>query len=79
MVRTSEYVMMMAMFSYMLHVGSPRRQRIILRLADALIVTDSRLVIRVENMVRSATSSLEASEVDLNVAMSRSRSRSRRS
>ena len=37
-------------------------------LADALIdlsrVTDSRLVIRVENMV--TTSSLEASEVDLN-------------
>ena len=39
-----------------------------MRLADALIVTDSRLVIRVENMV--TTSSLEASEVDLNGAMS---------
>ena len=32
--------------------GSLRRQRIILRLADALIVMDSRLVIRDENMVR---------------------------
>ena len=39
-----------------------------MRLAGALIVTDSRLVIRVENMV--TTSSLEASEVDLNGAMS---------
>ena len=45
-------------------LGSLRRQRIILRLADALIVMDSRLVIRVENMV--TTSSLEVSEVDLN-------------
>ena len=44
-----------------------RRQRIILRLADALIVMDSRLVIRVENMV--TTSSLEVLEVDLNDAM----------
>ena len=31
-----------------------RRQRIILRLADALIVTDSRHDIRVENMVTRA-------------------------
>ena len=45
-------------------LGSLRRQIITLRLADALIVTDSRLVIRVENMV--TTSSLEVSEVDLN-------------
>ena len=46
------------------------RQRIILRLVhvDALIVTDSRLVIRVENMV--TTSSLEDLEVDLNGTMS---------
>ena len=43
---------------------------VILRLVDALIVTDSRLVIRVENMVRSTTSSLEDLEVDLNGAMS---------
>ena len=49
-------------------LGSLRRQRIILRLVDALIVTDSRLVIRVENMV--TTSSLEDLEVDLNGAMS---------
>ena len=45
---------------------SLRRQRITLRLADALIVTASRLVIRVENMV--TTSSLEVLGVDLNVA-----------
>ena len=45
-------------------LGSLRRQRIISRLADALIVMDSRLVIRVENMV--TTSSLEVLEVDLN-------------
>ena len=44
-------------------LGSLRRQRIILRLADALIVMDSRLVIRVENMV--TTSNLEVLEVDL--------------
>ena len=49
-------------------LGSLMRQRIILRLVDALIVTDSRLVIRVENMV--TTSSLEDLEVDLNGAMS---------
>ena len=48
--------------------GSLRRQRIILRLVGALIVTDTRLVIRVENMV--TTSSLEDLEVDLNGAMS---------
>ena len=47
-------------------LGSLRRQRIILRLVDALIVTDSRLVIRVENVV--TTSSLEDLEVDLNGA-----------
>ena len=41
----------------------------ILRLADALIVMDSRLVIRVENMV--TTSSLEVVGVDLNSAMSK--------
>ena len=41
-----------------------------MRLVDALIVTDSRLVIRVENMV--STNSLEVSVVDLNDAMSRS-------
>ena len=41
-----------------------------MRLVDALIVTDSRLVIRVENMV--TTNSLEVSVVDLNDAMSRS-------
>ena len=45
-------------------LGSLRRRRIILRLADALIVMDSRLVIRVGNMV--TTSSLEALGVDLN-------------
>ena len=49
-------------------LGSLRRQRIILRLVGALIVTDSRLVIRVENMV--TMSSLEDLEVDLNGAMS---------
>ena len=49
-------------------LGSLRRQRITLRLADALIVMDSRLVIRVENMV--TTSSLEVLGVDLNGAMS---------
>ena len=49
-------------------LGSLRRQRIILRLVDALIVMDSRLVIRVENMV--TTSSLEVFGVDLNGAMS---------
>ena len=49
-------------------LGSLRRQRIILRLVGALIVTDSRLVIRVENMVTA--SSLEDLEVDLNGAMS---------
>ena len=49
-------------------LGSLRRQRIILRLVDALIVTDSRLVIRVEIVV--TTSSLEDLEVDLNGAMS---------
>ena len=42
----------------------------ILRLADALIVMDSRLVIRVENMV--TTSSLEVLGVDLNGTMSNS-------
>ena len=41
-----------------------------MRLVDALIVTDSRLVIRVENMV--STNSLEVSVVDLNDAMNRS-------
>ena len=41
-----------------------------MRLVDALIVTDSRLVIRVENMV--TTNSFEVSVVDLNDAMSRS-------
>ena len=53
-------------------LGSLRRRRIILRLADALIATDSRLVIRVENMVTTCTcsNSLEAFEVDLNGAMS---------
>ena len=40
----------------------------ILRLADALIVMDSRLVIRVENMV--TTSSLEVLGADLNGTMS---------
>ena len=35
-------------------LGSLRRQRMISRLADALIVMDSRLVIRVENMVLRA-------------------------
>ena len=50
-------------------LGLLRRQRIILRLADALvIVMDSRLVIRVENMV--TTSSLEVLGVDPNGAMS---------
>ena len=52
-------------------LGSLRRQRIISRLADALIVMDSRLVIRVENMV--TTSSLEVSEVDLNGTRSMSK------
>ena len=55
-------------------LGLLRRQRIILRLADALIVMDSRLVIRVENMVRStrSTSSFEVLGADLNGTMSRS-------
>ena len=39
-----------------------------MRLADALIVMDSRLVIRVENTITS--SNLEALEVDLNGTMS---------
>ena len=42
---------------------------LISRLADALIVMDSRLVIRVENMV--TTSSLEVLGVDLNGTMSK--------
>ena len=50
-------------------LGLLRRQRIILRLADALMVIASRLVIRVENMV--TTSSLEVLGVDLNDAMSK--------
>ena len=51
-------------------LGSLRRLRITLKLVhvDALIVMDSRLVIRVENMV--TTSSLEGLGVDLNGAMS---------
>ena len=44
-------------------LGLLRRQRIILRLADALMVMASRLVIRVENVV--TTSSLEVLGVDL--------------
>ena len=40
-----------------------------MRLVGALIVTDSRLVIRVENMVTCTTSSLEDLEVDLNGAI----------
>ena len=63
-------------------LGLLRRQRNILRLADALIVMDSRLVIRVENtcVVRSrstrtvihveSTSSLEVLGADLNGTMS---------
>ena len=50
-------------------LGSLRMQRIISRLADALMVMDSRLVIRVENMV--TTSSLEVLGVDLNGTMSK--------
>ena len=50
-------------------LGSLRRQSIISRLADALIMMDSRLVIRVENMV--TTSSLEVLGVDLNGTMSK--------
>ena len=42
--------------------------RISMRVADALMVTDSRLVVRVENVV--ATSSLEDLDVDLNGATS---------
>ena len=49
-------------------LGLLRRLRIILRLADALTVMDSRLVIRVENMV--TTSSLEVLGADLNGTMS---------
>ena len=52
----------------MRQLGSLRRQRIILRLADALVVIDSRLVIRVENMV--TTSSFEVLGADLNGTMS---------
>ena len=36
-------------------LGLLRRQRVILRLADALIVMDSRLVIRVEKMVTTSS------------------------
>ena len=50
-------------------LGSLRRQRIISRLADALTVMDSRLVIRVENML--ITSSLEVLGADLNSTMSK--------
>ena len=52
----------------LLSLGWLRRQIIILRLADALTVMDSRLVIRVENMV--TTSSLEVLGADLNGTMS---------
>ena len=45
--------------------GSLRRLRIILRLVDALIVMDSRLVIRVETMV--TTSSLEVLHVGVDL------------
>ena len=53
-------------------LGSPRRQRIILRPADALIVTDSQLIIRVENMITTSSldASLEVLGVDLTGAMS---------
>ena len=44
-------------------------QRIIMRVAGALMVTVSRHVIRVENTV--TTSNLEALEVDLNGTMSK--------
>ena len=54
-------------------LGSPRMQRIISRLADALIVMDSRLVIRVENMVTTSSLDLEVSEVDLNGTRSMSK------
>ena len=56
----------------LLHVGSPRRQRIILRPADALIVADSQLIIRVENMITTSSldASLEVLGVDLTGAMS---------
>ena len=46
-------------------LGSLRRLRIILRLVDALIVMDSRLVIRVETMV--TTSSLEVLHVGVDL------------
>ena len=49
-------------------LGALRMQRIIMRVADALMVTVSRHVIRVENTV--TTSNLEALEVDLNGTMS---------
>ena len=45
-------------------------QRIIMRVADALMVTVSRHVIRVENTITSSNLNLEALEVDLNGTMS---------
>ena len=42
--------------------------RISMRVADALLVTDSRLVIRVENMVTTSSLHVEDLEVDLNGA-----------
>ena len=51
-------------------LGLPRKRRFTLRLADALVVMDSRLVTQVENM--AAMSNLEALEVDLNGTMSNS-------
>ena len=55
-------------------LGSLRRQRIILRLVDALhvVVMDSRLVILVENMATTTSSNLEVLEVDLNGTTSNS-------
>ena len=49
-------------------LGLPRKRRFTLRLADALVVMDSRLVTQVENM--ATMSNLEALEVDLNGTMS---------
>ena len=55
---------------YFSYVARSTWQRIILRLADALIVMDSRLVIRVENTCMVTTSSLEVLGAGLNGTMS---------
>ena len=58
------------MYSLTKQLGLPRRQRTTSRLVGALVVMDSRLVTRVENM--ATMSNLEVLEVDLNGTTSNS-------